>query len=233
MGITELLDLCEIYNSFSSSSEIEKFFITKMIKGADFLEDDNKNSARDFFFEVKVASRFKRAGFKVEIDGEHDIIAEKNTIYLGIECKRPRSEKIIELVKYTYENQLNKLEDRSSQGIICLDISRVLYEEYIESIKEGVFSLPFTTPELLESYRNKTDTRFKDLLVEKCTEVLEGIRMFIIYYSLPLLLENKINEGKGYFLKFGHFSHMSRRKDEITKTISKALTDSVGKQIQS
>ncbi|AMH16039.1 hypothetical protein AL515_20190 [Citrobacter sp. FDAARGOS_156] len=233
-AITELLDFCELYNSFSNSSEIEKHFITKITKGADFLEDDNKNSARDFFFEAKVASRFKRAGFNVEINGEHDIISQNDIIRLGIECKRPRSEKkVIELVKYAFEKQLSKLEDRSSQGIICLDISRVLYGEYIEALNAGAFTLPFTSRELIQSYRDKTDTRFKDLLVDKCPEVIEGIRMFVIYYSLPMLLQNKKEKGKVLFLKFAHFSHMSRRKDEVTRTIAKSLTNSVGKQFTS
>lgn len=232
-GICELIDLMEFYNSFHSPNEDQRKIFHLIKSGSTTLEKSQKCSARDFSFELKVASRFKRAGFDIINDKSHDVVVTKGDVKLFIECKRPRNEKtLINLISYAYNNQLSDLTDKSEQGVICIDLSNIIYNDFMEYFKEKGAEDILSNQELLERYRNKTDLKFKNIIEAKTPEISQGINMVILSYTFPIFIESPDDSGVYHFSKFNHFARITTRSDENDQIISKAFMSSVGVQLE-
>ncbi|HCT5949313.1 TPA: hypothetical protein RRF25_000210 [Klebsiella pneumoniae] len=231
-GICELLDIMEFYNSFNPPNDETKKLLHLIKAGSTTLEKSQNNSARDYAFELKIASRFKRAGFKIINDNSHDVVVQKDEIKLYIECKRPRREgTIIERIRYAYDVQLSDLEDKSEQGIICIDLSNVIYNDFVKKFEHDGCENISTNQETLEEYRDQTDKRFKKLIETQAPDIAHGVRMIILYYSFPVAIEKSPASNTAEFVKFNHFAKISSHSDEIDLIISKALIDSTGKHL--
>jgi hypothetical protein len=231
-GICELIDLMEFYNSFHSSDEDIKSLFHSIKAGSTTLEKSQKCSARDFAFELKIASRFKRAGFKVINDKSHDVVVEKDHIKLYCECKRPRKEEtIIERFHFAYDRQFKDIIKKSEQAVICIDLSNVLYNVFTHSFKKRGSENILTNSTILEKYRDDTDRYFKELLENEATDAAHGVRMVILYYSFPAFLEDPAGSGTARFIKFNHFTRITNFVDETDSIISKAFVESIGFQL--
>lgn len=231
-GISELIDLMELYNSFHFSDEDIKNLFHSIKSGSSTLEKSQKCSARDYAFELKVASRFKRAGFKIINDKSHDVVVEKDNFKLYCECKRPRKEEtIIERVRFAYDKQFKDIENKSEQAVICIDLSNVIYNDFTKSFEERGSESILTNNEILEQYRDNTDRYFKELLENEAADVAYGVRMVILYYSFPVFIEEPVGSGTMRFLKFNHFTRITNYVDETDSIISQALVNSTGFQL--
>ncbi|HAT2746583.1 TPA: hypothetical protein I8372_004258 [Citrobacter farmeri] len=231
-GICELIDLMEFYNSFHSSDEDIKNLFHSIKAGSTTLEKSQNCSARDYAFELKIASRFKRAGFKIINDNSHDVVVEKGKIKLYCECKRPRKEEtIIERIRYAYDNQFKDIENKSEQAVICIDLSNVLYNIFTKEFEKRGSEDILTDLETLAKYRDSTDRYFKHFLESKATEVAHGVRMVILYYSFPTFIEDPIESEKARFTKFNHFTRITNYVDETDSIISESLVNSAGVQL--
>lgn len=214
--LSELLDLVGLYRQFSPQL-IDKHFMSEIVSGSNFLADENKTRARDLQFELKIASRFKQAGFKVVDQNEHDVAVDIGDATLYVECKRFKNyEKMSERLKYAFENQLNKIEDRKEFGVVALDFSRVLYRQFIESNPQ-----PVSNEKVLVEWRDSHDKMIKEMLETRHYEIISNIRMCIIFYSFPVIIE-----GKG-LKKLNHFAIFSRNHSQ--DWIWERLNASVGK----
>lgn len=224
-SLTELADLIQLCESFSSSKEIEDAFIKKITGGANFLCDEKKSTARDLFFETKTASRLKRSGCEIIRDNSHDVVFKKENIIFGVECKRPsNNKKLISLIDYAYNRQLNKLPNKRQQGIIFIDLGRILYKKFSEVIKSDC-ELPWSTPEVLEQFRNETDIKYKKLIQNKVPEIAHGVLMMVFHYSFPVIFQQK----HGVIISMlSHYCLMSSSTNPYLESISSGLRDSVG-----
>lgn len=231
-GISELMDLFELYNSFHETKELETLFIKEITKGTDFLFDEKKSRARDLFFEAKVASRFKRAGYKIIPDKSHDLVVSKGECIFQIECKRPRNRKsLIDNLEYAYKRQLNKLPDRKAQGMIFIDLSRILYDKFPPALSQRECKLPIATEESITEYRDDLDESNKRYIQKKAPEIAFGVKMIATNYRFPFLIESQEYEGHYKFSRFDHFTMMSSLPDRENENILSAFRGSVGKQL--
>lgn len=100
--------------------------------------DDFTHESENFLFELEMASRllcsklYQEKNFSINLKERTDIIIN-NEIF--VECKRIKSIKSFENNIRDANNQLEKLK-KGEFGIIALDISNLLKEEYFGKIKE-------------------------------------------------------------------------------------------------
>ncbi len=89
----EIHRIARIYNSISKLDSTQ--FISQLKKiasGQEFSAQSDHDPARDFAFELSVAARFIKAGYKVSIDGIADVEVDLDNRYkLFVECKRIKS----------------------------------------------------------------------------------------------------------------------------------------------
>jgi len=122
----DLLDTLNILNKSNYSKEFSKK-IKIIIGGTLLLKDEKKTGARDYFFELKMAAKFKKSNFLIDFNEESDIQIIYNKIKYLVECKRPQNEKNI--VQKARDARKQLLKHRKYKGIIALDLSKVFYNE--------------------------------------------------------------------------------------------------------
>ncbi|MEX6202339.1 hypothetical protein AB6G29_09590 [Providencia hangzhouensis] len=173
----------------------------------------------------------KRGGCNITFnDRSHDVVFKKDSIIFGVECKRPsNNSKLISHIEYAFNRQLNKLPNRKEQGIIFIDLGRILYKKFSEHLLNSGNSLPFSDPELLEQFRNDTDTKYKNLIQTKTPNIAHGVLMIVIHYSFPVVFQRE--QGTAC-LMFNHYCLMSSSDSPHLESISSGLRDSVGEGIR-
>lgn len=92
------LEVNEIVRVHNNLKRIEKKQFYEQIKtvcsGQEFRGVSSNDQARDFLFELSIASRFIKAGFDVSLIGVCDVVVQVNDdVTLFVECKRIKSEK--------------------------------------------------------------------------------------------------------------------------------------------
>lgn len=91
----EVNEIIRIYNSLKDINSTEFIAqIKKVISGREFRGNMDGDQARDFLFELSIATRFLRAGYTVSLTGICDVVVDlgqDGTLY--VECKRIKSEK--------------------------------------------------------------------------------------------------------------------------------------------
>jgi len=128
-AILECFDIIIIYSTFKSEkSEGFKESLSKVIKDPDILENNQVSKARDFLYELLVASYFSVNGYKVDFDVLTDVVAIKNDLVIYSECKRVTSlrkfqNKIKDAGKQL-ERELPK--NKNTCGLIFIDISSLI-----------------------------------------------------------------------------------------------------------
>jgi hypothetical protein len=89
-----------------------------------FLEDENSNHGRNFAFELIVGGRLALAGFPPEYGGQPDVGFQFANLHMGVQCKRPLSEKKLER---HIRAAINQIEAASAyHGIVAVSVSRVI-----------------------------------------------------------------------------------------------------------
>ncbi|EPY2712604.1 hypothetical protein ACXA2G_003484, partial [Vibrio cholerae] len=219
-SLCELMDLLELYNHFSKEN-VDSQMIRRIMSGCNLLVDESDTTARNYLFEFKVASRFKRSGFTIIDDPDHDVVVEFEGNKLYIECKRFKNyKKMSERIKYAYETQLAPVEDRCQQSAIFLDFSRVVYQKFINSTEQ-----PWTDMDVLSEWRDSYDFMLKEMLEENHSNILSDVKMCVIYYTFPAFIEL---DGIPKLIKFNHFATITANEDNVTRTILNSLRGSVG-----
>lgn len=219
-SLCELQDLIELYNHLSQ----EKFNseeIRNIISGCNLLSDESDTTARNYFFEYKVASRFKRSGFKIIDDPAHDVVVEFGGKPLFIECKRVKNyKKMSERIKYAYDKQLAVLDDKRQNGAIFLDLSLIVYQKFIKATTQ-----PWTNMDLLSKWRDSFDLEIKEKLEKHHHNILMDVKICAIFYTFPVFIER---DGVPQLTKFNHFATITSNEDDVTHTILGSLRESVG-----
>lgn len=199
--LCELMDFIEFYNYFSQE-KLDPAKLKMIISGCNLLADESDTTARDYQFEWKIASRFKRAGFILIENPDHDVVAECEGYKLYIECKRVKNyQKMHKRIKKAYK-QLASVDNRSQHGAIFLDLSRIVYFSHIKSTK------PLHIDEkTLNEWRDSYDLKLKNMIEEQHLNILNDVRLFVIYYSFPVFIE-------GESVKLNHFLSLTNTDDD-------------------
>jgi hypothetical protein len=89
-----------------------------------FLESANSNRGRNYAFELIVAGRFASAGHAPRFGGQPDVGINFGTLRIGIQCKRPLSEKGIDKNIRDALHQIDAGTD--DHGIVAVSLSRII-----------------------------------------------------------------------------------------------------------
>jgi hypothetical protein len=102
------------------------------VRGHDlFVLDTEDRSGRDFMFELTVAAKFARHGYKINFGASADVDVVVDGVPLFVECKRPKSKGS---VQRNIKKGLKQLVDRydaspapeAARGIVALSVGKVL-----------------------------------------------------------------------------------------------------------
>jgi hypothetical protein len=108
-----------------------------LIPSEEILGDANVNP-RNTFFELEIASRMMRCGFKVNGFDDVNLVFEKHKIF--IECKRLLSKSnITHNIRHAYDQLSKKISNKNDRGIIALAIDRSyrLNDKLLDSHNSG------------------------------------------------------------------------------------------------
>jgi len=127
--VNEIIRVHNCLKNLDSSDFIDQ--IKKVISGQEFRGNTNNDQARDFLFELSVASRFISAGYSVSLTSICDVVVDlgdDGTLF--VECKRIKSAKQIDRnVKKANKQILKRIEEQSSSqvhGLVAVNITDLL-----------------------------------------------------------------------------------------------------------
>jgi len=131
--IREAEEIIWIFEGFRSDQNPESIRIIKeSIGGTVFSSTDAPhNNSRDFLFELRIASYYRRAGFEAMIGTKSDVIVQNHNQTIYVECKRLKSIKKVEVRLKEAARQLDKRYKEHSNksepfGICAVDLSAIL-----------------------------------------------------------------------------------------------------------
>ncbi|QUG76346.1 hypothetical protein GKQ23_15640 [Erwinia sp. E602] len=125
---------------------------------------------------------------------------------------------------------MNKLPNRNEQGVIFIDLSRMLYTRFAEYLRLSESDLPFSNEVILQRFRDDFDTEIKNLIQKKAHKVASGVAMIVIHYRFPLLIDGDGDGGVCNYLTFNHFCMMFGNDSDKVKFLASSMRESVGNQ---
>lgn len=119
--------LCAAINEMLSKQQAQLSKYLRIILGGAITQGGTPQQARDFFYELWLASVFSEAGFKVALQ-EPDIVVDRNGLSqkIGIACKYPSSEQQIHPNLSKGYSQLTK---QGLRGFVALGIDQIVIEQ--------------------------------------------------------------------------------------------------------
>jgi len=128
----EMNEIIRIYNCLKyidSNEFLEQ--MKKVSSGQEFRASSNNDPARDFLFELSVACRFIKAGYKVSLNGICDVVVDLNNDgILFVECKRIKSaSKIDKNVKKANKQIVTRIKGYKSskvKGLVAINVTDLL-----------------------------------------------------------------------------------------------------------
>lgn len=121
----EIIQIVQIYEAFKDvKSDNFDERLKKVIAGKDFFEpNSSEDSPRDFLYELLIAARFQKLGYKIDFDQLTDVVAQKGEDTVYVECKRIKSVKGLEKNFSKACKQLEKVIDAPNKyGIVFIDV---------------------------------------------------------------------------------------------------------------
>nr|VVV06028.1 hypothetical protein AW0309160_03512 [Aliivibrio wodanis] len=128
----EVHEAIRIYNGLKDHDETQFLEqLKKVLSGQEFRAKSSDDQARDFLFELSVATRFINAGYNVDLKGICDVVVDLgNNKTLFVECKRVKSNKKLEKnVKKANEQlkkRLKKTGKPNAVGLVAVNITDIL-----------------------------------------------------------------------------------------------------------
>jgi len=202
--------------------------IKKLLSGVELYEEDDlkikPSSARDFSFELYMASYFKRAGYSLSFNTVADFNAYDKKDSFFVECKRPAKEEtfgknIEKALKQSVKRFLSDSK-RCQKGIAAIDISHLLNPSHEFQV---IASLNKTS-----DYLSVADEIYSPMIKEHFDKYGENCVAVILNWRLPML--HIPNQQLGLYNKV--FSvpifNSNSTSEEAFKRMSQKLTNSVG-----
>lgn len=180
----EMTDFIKIYENlknieFDNWSNQANF----IFKGGEFINSTDK--ARDYLFELYIASKFHQAKYSVELNKVTDIVATKGLKKYLIECKKVKSKNLIyknikKAAKQIHERSQNQMD----RGFIFIDLSTLLEGGHLfsETPIENTFKLKEKMSIFLESVI--TSKEVKDFITNPIYKNVLGIFFYTRCFSI-------------------------------------------------
>lgn len=189
----EIHDAIRIYNTLKNI-ETSEFLVQmkKVLSGQEFRAQKDNDQARDFLFELLIASRFIKAGYKVSLTGICDIAVElENGQILFVECKRIKSlskiEKNIKKANEQLKKRMKKHINNKALGLVAVNITDVLpLSDYIIRSNDDV-----------GSYEHKI--RSEKIVRENYQKFLSGINKKCLGVMCESSMMNYIKKGSNKY----------------------------------
>lgn len=128
----EANEIIRIYNDLKGL-DIQEYLdqIKKVITGQEFRATSESDPARDFLFELSMAARFLRAGYKISLKSICDIeVKLPDGRILFVECKRVKSlKKLSKNIKNANQQIVRRIKDSSSLkniGMVAVNVTDLL-----------------------------------------------------------------------------------------------------------
>jgi len=219
---TEACQIIRLWNTFKSNEHQGlKERIKHVMSGKSLRSDaikknkkgQNDDPARDFAFELNVASRFLKGGFEVDLTDDCDVIVSigKNKLY--VECKRVKSLKKLGPRINSASNQINTRigsNRKNKFGLIALDVTDLILPEGTVSVASDVRLYD------MEIQRAITDfTRNNQNVSDK--NIGRNVAGVLFEYSSSAFFHN---EEKDSSLGFGRSACMSRKATQSKKSLA-------------
>lgn len=143
-AVQECVQIVQVYEAFKD--EKSKGFadrLEKVVYGNDFYNPEKKSDqARDFLYELLVASWFKRWGYTIDFEQTTDVVAKKDGKTVYVECKRIKSAKALEENFKKACKQLEKVEDDAEHyGLVFIDVYNCLADKLKDYEYSNVFAI--------------------------------------------------------------------------------------------
>ena len=127
--VNEIIRIKNCLSSIDASEFLEQ--VKKVTSGQEFRGNTDNDQARDFLFELSIASRFIQAGYSVTLNGICDVVVDLiDDGMLFVECKRVKSEAQIEKnIKKANKQVLKRIGSESSSkvhGLVAVNITDLL-----------------------------------------------------------------------------------------------------------
>ncbi|NNA51218.1 hypothetical protein [Pseudomonas lactis] len=143
LEVNQLIRIYDRLKEIDSGEFMEQ--IRKVASGQEFRANSENDQARDFLFELSIASRFMKAGFSISLTGICDVVVDLvGDGKLFVECKRIKSQtKIGANIKKASKQIHSRVKaDASSKvyGLIAINVSDLLPSSSAlrpNSMKEG------------------------------------------------------------------------------------------------
>lgn len=189
---SEAMDLLDTLN-YIDREDISDSFLDKLKKGINgsyLLRDESKKTtARDYFFEIKIATKFKKSGFEISFEPSSDVQVTIDEISYPIECKRPQNEKkIVQKAEEAYK----QLMEQEQKGIIALDLSKVFFNEITPE-----HDLIFRTYDDIKKIINIFDESYSPLInnvnKNRKKDILDDVLFIICHFRFPCIILEPYN----------------------------------------
>jgi hypothetical protein len=220
-SILELLDLLEVYIYLKNQvSQGLLSRIKKSLAGCILLSEEKKTYARDIFFELKIASKFKKSGFTINLEALADLSVSIEEYKYNIECKRVQSYASIDRnIEKAFE-QLKKENQESEFGIISMDFSKIYYNEIKKNGENAIIS----SVEEIDNARKTINEFFPQCIEDAHSAILDDIAFFIGHVRFPVIIPPYQITAINHF-----FTLISSNVDRTyTKSAMTALSKGVG-----
>ncbi|VAW90102.1 hypothetical protein MNBD_GAMMA18-582 [hydrothermal vent metagenome] len=180
MEVVQLIRLMNTYQDKACEGFLNTF--KKTMSGRKLRREAinaTQDPARDFAFELSVASRFIKGGFTVDLSDRADLVVDINGKKLFVECKRIRSEKKLKPrvnhANTQIEKRLKKCVSNKPRGVVALDLtdiinpmsSIVVYSDIKEFYRASVDTIEEYVIKKSEILKSKYDKRCLGILCEK------------------------------------------------------------------
>lgn len=219
---TEACQIIRLWNTFKSGEHqglkerIKHVMSGKSIrmeaikKNKNGLNDD---PARDFAFELNIASRFLKGGFEVDLTDDCDIVVSIGKDKLYVECKRIKSlKKLGDRIKSASKQIDSRVgKNRKNKfGLVALDVTDLLLPEGTVTATKNVNFYDIQIQKAITDFaKDHQDTSNKNT-------GRNVVGVFFEYSSSALFFDAK----KEPFLGFGRSACMSRKATQSKKSLA-------------
>lgn len=173
----EANEIIRVYNDLKGL-DIQEYLeqIKKVITGQEFRATSESDPARDFLFELSMAAKFLRAGYKISLKSICDIeVKLPDGRILFVECKRVKSlKKLSKNIKVANQQIVRRIKDSSSLkniGMVAVNVTDLIPK--VSLINSGEARM--ATSEHRELSRNFIWSNLDDFMAgknKKCIGVL-------------------------------------------------------------
>lgn len=219
---TEACQIIRLWNTFKSGEHqglkdrIKHVMSGKSIRAEAIKKNkkgQNNDPARDFAFELNIASRFLKGGYKVDLTDDCDVVVDIGKDKLYVECKRIKSLKKlghrIKEASVQIDTRIGK-KRKNKFGLIALDVTDILLPEGTVTATSHV--------RLYDMQIQKAITDFaKDHQDNLDKNIGRNVAGVLLEYSSSAFFSDTEKEPS---LGFGRAACMSRKATQSKKSLA-------------